>query len=108
MRGLRVQFKRVRGWKKPLNTVYVGRSRHTPLNKWGNPHAVGGDSCRTCPLGPHSAAQAVSLYRLDLRLGRLPFTKEDARRELRGVNLGCWCRADQPCHADVLLEVANE
>jgi len=27
--------------------------------------------------------------------------------ELRGKNLACWCRLDQPCHADVLLELAN-
>lgn len=40
--------------------------------------------------------------REDLRqilLHRLP--------ELRGKNLACWCRLDQPCHADVLLELAN-
>jgi hypothetical protein len=26
---------------------------------------------------------------------------------LRGKNLACWCRLDQPCHADVLLEIGN-
>ncbi|KMS57958.1 hypothetical protein V473_07255 [Sphingobium cupriresistens LL01] len=26
---------------------------------------------------------------------------------LRGKNLACWCPLDQPCHADVLLEIAN-
>lgn len=24
---------------------------------------------------------------------------------LRGKNLACWCRLDQPCHADVLLRL---
>lgn len=33
---------------------------------------------------------------------------EKARRELRGKNLACWCALDQPCHADVLLELAND
>lgn len=28
--------------------------------------------------------------------------------ELRGKNLACWCPLDQPCHADVLLDLANE
>jgi hypothetical protein len=28
--------------------------------------------------------------------------------ELRGKNLACWCKPDQPCHADVLLELAND
>lgn len=26
---------------------------------------------------------------------------------LRGRNLACWCALDAPCHADVLLELAN-
>ncbi len=26
---------------------------------------------------------------------------------LRGHDLVCWCPLDQPCHADVLLELAN-
>ena len=28
--------------------------------------------------------------------------------ELRGHDLACWCPLDQPCHADVLIELANE
>ncbi|MDT7935250.1 MAG: DUF4326 domain-containing protein [Sphingomonadaceae bacterium] len=28
-------------------------------------------------------------------------------RVLRCKNLACWCPLDQPCHADVLLELAN-
>ncbi|MDX0563337.1 DUF4326 domain-containing protein [Sinorhizobium medicae] len=27
--------------------------------------------------------------------------------ELRGKNLACWCRPSVPCHADVLIAVAN-
>lgn len=27
--------------------------------------------------------------------------------QLRGKNLACWCKLDQLCHADVLLELAN-
>ena len=34
-------------------------------------------------------------------------TLDDIRSELRGKNLACWCPLDQPCHADVLLELAN-
>lgn len=30
----------------------------------------------------------------------------DIRANLRGKNLACWCK-DGPCHADVLLELAN-
>lgn len=28
-------------------------------------------------------------------------------RELRGMDLACWCKLDQPCHADVLIALAN-
>ena len=32
---------------------------------------------------------------------------DEYRAELAGKNLACWCPLDQPCHADVLLEIAN-
>jgi hypothetical protein len=31
-----------------------------------------------------------------------------AKKHLRGKDLACWCPLDQPCHADVLLRLANE
>jgi len=31
----------------------------------------------------------------------------DHLRELRGKNLACWCKAGTPCHADILLRLAN-
>lgn len=31
----------------------------------------------------------------------------DKVKELRGKNLACWCKPRAPCHADVLLELAN-
>lgn len=36
-----------------------------------------------------------------------PPTAAEIRRKLRGKNLAGWCAPDQPCHADVLLELAN-
>jgi hypothetical protein len=27
--------------------------------------------------------------------------------QLRGMNLACWCSLTKPCHADLLLELAN-
>lgn len=66
-------------------------------------------------------AEIVELYRLTLTeptpgmrmawpsaKGRfLKVTPEDVRRDLVGKNLACWCRPSDPCHADVLLEIAN-
>lgn len=36
------------------------------------------------------------------------FTVEDVRQHLAGRDLACWCPLDVPCHADVLLEIANK
>jgi hypothetical protein len=51
-------------------------------------------------------AEAVARYRA--RLLADPEMAADARRLLAGRELVCWCPEDQPCHADVLLELANE
>ena len=87
----RIQRKRTKGWRMPPNTIYVGRP-----TKWGNPYVRS------------RVADAVMLYEETLRIGLLPVTTEDVKRELRGENLACWCRLGQPCHADVLLKIANE
>lgn len=36
-----------------------------------------------------------------------PPSLDEIRQSLAGKNLACWCPLDQPCHADVLLELAN-
>lgn len=75
----------------PPNTVKVDRS--TP---WGNP----------CIVTPETTpAEAVAAFR-DYLDTRLSFQFEIIR-ELRGKNLGCWCKIGEPCHGDVLLEIAN-
>lgn len=30
------------------------------------------------------------------------------KKELAGKNLSCWCKVGEPCHVDVLLEIANK
>ena len=86
----RVQVKRTKGFRLPANTVYVGRP-----TKWGNPFRPGPDLAR---------AQMVSKYRAYLR--RNPELMK-ALPELRGKNLACWCKPGDPCHADILLKLAN-
>jgi hypothetical protein len=51
-------------------------------------------------------SRAVELYRE--HLARNPGLIERARHELAGLDLACWCPLDEPCHADVLLEIANQ
>lgn len=97
---VRIQRKRTGGWRKPENTVYVGRG-----SKFGNPFnwKLGSDT------GNDPRADAVSLFRAWLFSGRGPSAPTDADiAALRGKNLMCWCPLDQPCHADVLLDLANK
>lgn len=88
----RLQRSRRKGARLPAGTVVVSRP-----TKWGNPHPLS--------LG---RAEAVRRYRDDLFAGRLPITVDDVRAELRGRDLACYCPLDEPCHADILLAVANE
>lgn len=98
----RIQRKRTKGWRMPEGTVYVGRP-----TIFGNPFRINTSAGYTpmfCVvqfkkwLVGRSGTGGGGLRRLSL-LRRLP--------ELRGKNLACFCPLDQPCHADVLLELAN-
>jgi hypothetical protein len=104
----RIQLQRTKGWRKPEDAVGVARP-----SKWGNPNRVRGrfvdewnGAEHYCAPG-EARAVAVRLYREDFKLDRFDVTPEDARRELAGRDLACWCPLGQPCHADVLLEIAN-
>jgi len=60
-----------------------------------------------------SPAQCVEMYREYVtgateRSGyRHPDRTEEIRAALAGKDLACWCPPDRPCHADVLLDIAN-
>ncbi|MFL6864084.1 MAG: DUF4326 domain-containing protein [Allosphingosinicella sp.] len=133
----RVQLRRTRGWRKPLGVIVCARPA-----RWGNPFYI-------CP--QRDAATCVSLFRNMLVgfwdpslvnhlsapcltetyrtygnwLSRFTRTSPVAiaRAELRGRDLGCWCRLcdrhreGKPldevcpdcaiCHVDPLGLVAN-
>jgi hypothetical protein len=97
----RVQMRRTAGWRKPDGVVYVGRP-----TAWGNPFRVGGRAH-----GALDPATAVARYRDALLDGTLRTREGEALIDrlptLRGRDLACWCDLDKPCHADVLLELAN-
>ena len=103
----RIQLSRKRGFRMPSDSVKVDRA-----TRWGNPFHTHGDGY------PMDKALAVELFRKQLKdngafiaritgQGSMMTTVEDIQRELKGKNLACWCPLDQPCHADVLLEIAN-
>lgn len=48
------------------------------------------------------------LFASPTRKGRFAdVTVEDIRRDLAGKDLMCWCKPSDPCHADLLLDLAN-
>lgn len=97
----RIQLSRRKGWRMPEGAVKVDRS-----TIWGNPWRAGE------PFYP-TAADAVERFRAALTVPPLPHPESRmgiilARLpELRGKALACWCPLGAPCHADVLLELAN-
>ena len=119
---VRVQRRRTKGYRLPPNTVYVGRG-----TKWGNPWKItphdDGQATVADPVSAttfasmHAAAMhAVASFRWQLlnHPNVLGFTEAEVRTELAGKNLACWCPLTDAqgnhvtCHADVLLEIANE
>lgn len=96
----RFRRSRKKGYRQPDGAVYVGRG--TPF---GNPWRVSDDL---------SAADAVANFRewICSAVSTPEHAAQHAKARaaipnLRGRNLLCWCRLDAPCHADVLLELAN-
>ena len=84
----RIQRKRATGWRMPADAIYVGRP-----TKWGNPFSEGDNY------------ELVRQFRENCLT---PAFTQQIVEELRGKDLACWCSLDKPCHADVLLEIANE
>ena len=112
----RIQRRRTKGWTMPEGAVYVGRP-----TKWGNLWVVGRVDCGCRSAGECShnnfrcdtAAEAVAMFRSHVVDSPTQRLASQARAELRGKDLACWCPlVDKdgnhvPCHADVLLEIAN-
>lgn len=108
----RIQRKRTKGWKMPWNAMNVTRP-----GQWGNPYYPGcglgfggfDENMRPVHWPLETPADAVRHFREYVRLMRRDEPKrfEEYITPLRGVDLACWCKPGEPCHADVLLEFAN-
>jgi hypothetical protein len=106
---IRIQRSRAAGSRLRANNgleiVCVSRP-----SKWGNPFSVGLGSARSAEDKRRVRARSVARFERALLGGdsrALGFDVDTVRRELGGKNLACWCPLDEPCHADVLLQVAN-
>lgn len=107
----RIQLRRTKGWRMPPNTVKVARP-----GKWGNNFRIGDvvqrfsaeKICETIHVRDSATAVALHEEYMRLALAQHPAIMRAAFAELRGKNLACWCALGQPCHAEVLLRLANE
>lgn len=103
----------------PAGAIYVGRPTH-----WGNPFVVASTTPRDWPepwagIDVRDRGHALDLLRSFLAWRAVEDPRECGpvtpgfpdqsriRHLLRGRDLACWCPLDQPCHADLLLEIAN-
>lgn len=104
----RIQRKRLKGWRMPPNTVYVGRP-----TKYGNPWSPNNHSVVTIKAGRVTDSrrgtieECIESYCEDINNGSIGLSVPTIRHELAGKNLACWCPLGQPCHADELLKIAN-
>lgn len=90
---------RRKGWHKPPHTKFV----HRPL-KYGNPYALGDVA--------YWHGKKVVVNRDNFGVFYLTWlfahhTAKEIQEDLKGWNLGCFCRLDVKCHADLLLYIAN-
>jgi hypothetical protein len=109
---VRIQRRRVKGWRMPLNTVSVTRP-----GKYGNPYHPGcglgygriNDDGKpvSWDIGDPRVQVMFFKWHMDDMMKHRPADYEAYIAPLHGKNLACFCKPDQPCHADILLELAN-
>jgi hypothetical protein len=111
----RIQIRRTKGWRMPEGAANVSRP-----TVWGNLFRVGSTNWRPAVdhietgrwdrtnLAPMTLADVIEAHRrMVLRDMQDADYAASLRFALAGKDLACWCPLDQPCHADVLLEIAN-
>ena len=113
---IRVQRSRKKGSKLPTNTKCVDRT-----TKWGNPYKVNKHDGRyyiednegNCwgSLDGYAnkrtaMAKAVECY--SGWIDGMVLSKKLDINELKGHNLACFCELTKPCHANILIEKAND
>jgi hypothetical protein len=93
----------------PEGVIYVGRP-----SKWGNPFIVDElgieESVRMyaeCILNNAMVYVYIDEIEASVQFDRFKWMAENLE-QLRGKNLACWCPPSSPCHADILLKLANK
>lgn len=110
----RIQRQRTKGWRAPAGAVYVGRG-----TRWGNPtrvmyrrdtgawHAEHDNGGAVGGFQTAAEARRFAVAAYEHHLDTHPYLAKAVRELLAARDLMCWCPVGEPCHADVLLRVAN-
>jgi len=100
---IRPKYKNLEEWLEDPNNVNIGRGNVIRINnkpmppkssKWANPFKIGKDGTRE---------DVIAKYKEHITKSGLIKDIE----ELRGKNLGCWCKPEH-CHGDILLEFLEQ
>ena len=84
--------------KTPKDAIYVGRP-----TKYGNKYS---HRSSNVPGTIIVATREEAIKRFEEDLMQNPALIRDAKRELRGKDLVCWC-SPAACHAEILMKIAN-
>jgi hypothetical protein len=95
----RFRMQRTKGWTLPPNGKFVARP-----SRFGNPFRLPAEALRS----QDSYTTVVARYREWITSTDQSKLLAEARRELRGFDLGCFCAPGLPCHVDVLLDLVNQ
>lgn len=98
-RPVRLQRSRKRGARLPVGAICVTRG-----TRFGNEYRIGDTHVESGRI--IDDLLALELYRRAIESDQE--RREDIKRTLRGRALACFCQKDDLCHADYLIEVANE
>ncbi len=106
LKTTRIQRQRTKGWRLPEGAIIVTRP-----TIWGNPFVVGRDGDLARCLEMYSGLAFGHIVRgigaTVAEQERAQAAMMRARQQLRGKQLACWCRLDRPCHADLLIALAD-
>lgn len=125
----RIQRKRTKGWKMPERCLYIGRP-----SKWANPFRLIGDAIYVDAgwrrkgfsrwvlventLGSNKN-RVIGLYEYLWKADKPDYSPdvEYWRNNIQSLDLSeldqydticCWCREDEPCHGDVIIEMYEQ
>jgi hypothetical protein len=116
VRPVRLQLSRRKGFDLQAHSLAVNGLPAVSVarpGKWGNPWVIGASRCSGSGLEYTEEKIADAAMAVRFFCEMLPYPSraypddQQIKKGLSGRNLACWCAPDSPCHADVLLDLAN-